>query len=187
MSEQDDYADSVGRAFHNVEVSIRDEKGQEVAVGEEGVLFVKSKLIFDGYIDQEEETKKVLQGEWATVYDVAKMDEEGFIYILGRQNDMILYGGINVYPQEIEQALIKCDGVEEVVVLGIKDDYWGEKVAACIKGNASLASLKNDCLQTLSSYKIPRVWRKVETFPYTTGGKISRQEVRTWLEKDALR
>ena len=185
--EQDDYADSVGRAFHNVEVSIRDEKGQEVAVGEEGVLFVKSKMLFDGYIDQEEETEKVLQGDWATVYDVAKMDEEGFIYILGRQNDMILYGGINVYPQEIEQVLIKCDGVEEVVVLGIKDEYWGEKVAACIKGNASLASLKNDCLHTLSSYKIPRVWRKVETFPYTTGGKISRQEVRTWLEKDALR
>ncbi len=184
--EQVDYADSVGRAFHNVEISIRDEKGQEVAIGEEGVLFVKSKLIFDGYINQEEETKKVLQGEWATVYDVAKMDEEGFIYILGRQNDMILYGGINVYPQEIEQALIKCDGVEEVVVVGIKDDYWGEKVAACIKGSASLASLKKDCLQTLSSYKIPRVWRKVETFPYTTGGKISRQEVRKWLEKDAL-
>lgn len=185
-NEQDDYADSVGRVFHNVEVSIRDEKGQEVVAGEEGVLFVKSNMLFDGYIDQEEETKKVLQGEWATVYDVAKMDEEGFIYILGRQNDMILYGGINVYPQEIEQALIKCDGVEEVVVLGIKDEYWGEKVVACIKGNASLASLKNACLQALSSYKIPRVWRKVETFPYTTGGKISRQEVRKWFEKDAL-
>ncbi len=67
-----DYADSVGRPFHNVEVSIRDEQGQEVAVGEEGVLFVKSNLIFDGYIDQEEETKKVLQGEWATNYDVAE-------------------------------------------------------------------------------------------------------------------
>ncbi len=72
------------------------------------------------------------------------------------------------------------------VVVGIKDEYWGEKVAACIKGNASVASLKNDCLQTLASYKIPRIWRKVETFPYTTGGKISRQEVRKWLEKDAL-
>ena len=184
--EQTDYADSVGRAFHNVEVSIRDEQGQEVAVGEEGILFVKSKLIFDGYIDQVEETKKVLQGDWATNYDVARMDEEGYTYILGRKNDMILYGGINVYPQEIEQALIKCEGVDEVVVLGMKDEYWGEKVAACFKGSVSIASLKNYCLQTLTSYKIPRVWRKVEQFPYTTGGKISRQEIRKWLEKDEI-
>lgn len=182
--EQVDYADSVGRPFHNVEVSIRDEQGQEVAVGEEGVLFVKSNLIFNGYIDNEEETKKVLQGEWATNYDVARMDKKGYIYILGRQNDMILYGGINVYPQEIEQALVKCDGVEEVAVLGVRDEYWGEKVAACYKGNASLADVKNYCLETLTSYKIPRIWRKVETFPYTTGGKISRQEIRKWLEKD---
>lgn len=185
-NEQIEYADSVGRAFHNVEVSIRDEKGKEVSTGEEGVLFVKSNMLFDGYIDQKEETKKVLQGDWATVYDVAKMNEEGYIHILGRKNDMILYGGINVYPHEIEQALIKCDGVEEVVVLGINDEYWGEKIAACIKGNVSVASLKNYCLHTLSSYKIPRVWRKIEQFPYTTGGKISRQEVRKWLEKDAL-
>ena len=185
-NEQEDYADSVGRPFHNVEVSIRNEQGQQVAVGEEGILFVKSNLVFDGYIDQEEETKKVIQGEWATNYDVARMDEKGYTYILGRKNDMILYGGINVYPQEIEQALIKCDGVEEVVVLGIKDEYWGEKVAACIKGNVSLAALKNYCLETLTSYKIPRIWRKVETFPYTTGGKISRQEIRKWLEKDEI-
>lgn len=184
--EQNDYADSVGRVFHNVEVSIRNEEGHEVAVDEEGVLFVKSNMIFDGYINQEDETKKVLQEDWATVHDVAKIDEKGYIYILGRKNDMILYGGINVYPQEIEQALIKCDGVEEVAVLGIQDEYWGEKVVACIKGNVSISSLKNYCLQTLTSYKIPRVWRKVENFPYTTGGKISRQELRKWFEKDEI-
>lgn len=183
-NDQIEYSDSVGRACHNVEVSIRDEKGQEVAVGEEGVLFVKSNMLFDGYIGQEEETKKVLQGEWATVYDVAKMNEKGYIHILGRKNDMILYGGINVYPHEIEQALMKCEGVEEVVVFGIKDEHWGEKIAACIKGNVSIPSLKNYCLQTLSSYKIPRVWHKVEQFPYTTGGKVSRLEVRNWFEKD---
>ena len=85
---------------------------------------------------------------------------------------MILYGGINVYPQEIEQALIKCDGVEEVAVFGIQDEYWGEKVAACIKGNVSLSSLKNYCLQTLTSYKIPRIWRKVENSPTQREGKF---------------
>lgn len=185
-NEQIQYADSVGRVFHNVEISIRNEKGEEVGVGEEGVLYVKSKMLFDGYLNNEEETKKVLQGDWATVYDIAKIDEEGYLYILGRQNDMIIYGGMNIYPQEIEQVLIKYDGVEEAIVLGVKDEYWGEKVAAFIKGNVPLSSLKNYCLQNLSSYKIPRVWRKVENFPHTTGGKISRQEVRKWFEKGKL-
>ncbi|MCQ6276817.1 AMP-binding protein [Bacillus sp. V3B] len=185
-NEQIEYADSVGRVFHNVEISIRDEEGQEVDIGEEGTLYVKSKMLFDGYLNNEKETKRVLQGDWATVYDIAKMDEEGYVYILGRQNDMIIYGGINIYPQEIEQILKKYEGVEEVVVLGVKDEYWGEKVVACIKGDVSLSSLKNDCLQILSSYKIPRIWRKVDHFPYTTGGKISRQEVRKWLEDGEL-
>jgi long-chain acyl-CoA synthetase len=185
-NEQIQYADSVGRVFHNVEISIRNEKGEEVGVGEEGVLYVKSKMLFDGYLNNEEETKKVLQGDWATVYDIAKIDEEGYLYILGRQNDMIIYGGMNIYPQEIEQVLIKYDGVEEAIVLGVKDEYWGEKAAAFIKGNVPLSSLKNYCLQNLSSYKIPRVWRKTENFPHTTGGKISRQEVRKWFEKGKL-
>ena len=185
-NEQIQYADSVGRVFHNVEISIRNKKGEEVHAGEEGVLYVKSNMLFDGYLNNEEETKKVLQGDWATVYDIAEIDEEGYVYILGRQNDMIIYGGMNIYPQEIEQVLIKYNGVEEAIVLGVKDAYWGEKVAAFIKGNVSLPSLKKYCLQTLSSYKIPRIWRKVENFPHTTGGKISRQEVRKWFEKGEL-
>lgn len=179
--EQHEYPDSVGRAFHNVELSIRNQEGQEAAIGEEGVLYVKSKMLFDGYINNKEETNKVLQGEWATVYDIAKRNEEGYVYILGRQNDMILYGGMNIYPQEIEQVLKKCEGVEEAVVVGIKDDHWGEKVAACIKGDVSLHTLKRYCLQHLTSYKVPRLWKKTEAFPYTTGGKISRQEVRKWF------
>ena len=179
--EQQEYADSVGRAFHNVELSIRNQKGHEVEVGEEGVLYVKSNMLFDGYINNEEETNKVLHGEWATVHDVAKRDEEGYIYILGRQNDMILYGGINIYPQEIEQILKKCEGVEEAVVLGIKDEHWGEKVATCIKGDVPLDELKRFCLENLTAYKVPRLWKKTEAFPYTTGGKISRQEVRKWF------
>ncbi|WP_445492704.1 AMP-binding protein [Niallia sp. 03133] len=186
-NEQISYGDSVGKAFHNVEVSIRNEKGQELAVGDEGILYVKSNMLFDGYLNNKEETQKVLQGDWATVYDIARRDENGYIYILGRQNDMILYGGMNIYPQEIEQILLKFEGVEEVVVLGVKDEYWGEKTAAFIKGNIPLSALKNYCLQTLSSYKIPRIWRKMDHFPYTTGGKISRQEVRKWFENGELR
>lgn len=185
-SEQKQHAASVGRPFHNVEICIRGKNGP-VPPGEEGLLYVKSKMLFDGYIDNEEETKKVLQGEWATVYDMAKMDEEGFLYILGRQNDMILYGGTNIYPQEIEEALKKCPGVEEAVVFGIKDEHWGEKPVACIKGDVSISSVKHYCLQTLAAYKIPRAFRKVENFLYTTGGKISRRELRRLFEQGVLK
>lgn len=182
--QQTERPDSVGKAFHNVEVKVVDEEGREVGAGEAGTLYVKSNMLFDGYLNNEEETNKVLQGEWATVHDIAKMDEEGYVYILGRKNDMILYGGINIYPQEIEKVLREFPGVEEAVVVGVKDEYWGEKVAACVKGNVSLHELKQFCRLKLSPYKVPRLFRQVDSFPYTTGGKISRRVVKKQLEQE---
>ncbi|GEN45714.1 AMP-binding protein [Alkalibacillus haloalkaliphilus] len=178
------YADSVGKAFHNVEIKICGDDGKEVPSGEAGVLYVRSKMLFDGYLNNEEETDNVFDGEWATVHDIAKKDENGFIYILGRKNDMILYGGINIYPQEIEEVLKGIESVEEVAVFGAKDAYWGEKVAAYIKGDVTIRELKSYCLDYLPAYKIPRIWRKVDHFPYTSGGKISRKEIKKWLEEE---
>ncbi|MBR3120868.1 MAG: AMP-binding protein [Oceanobacillus sp.] len=177
------YDTSVGKAFHNVEICIMKEDGKKAEVGEEGILYVKSNMFFDGYIDNPGETKKVLQGDWATVYDVAKMDEDGYIYILGRKNDMILYGAYNIYPQEIEKMLKSHLGVKEAAVIGISDVYWGEKVAAFIQGDVSIQSLKNYCLKNLAAYKIPRIWRKIDSFPETAGGKVSRQELKKRFEQ----
>ncbi|MFC3039799.1 AMP-binding protein [Virgibacillus xinjiangensis] len=182
--EQAEHGDSVGRPFHNVEVTIRREDGEEAEPGEEGVLYARSRMIFDGYMDNEEATAEVFAGEWATVHDIARQDEDGFVYIVGRKNEMILYGGMNIYPQEIEQVLKKIPGVEEAVVFGVKDKYWGEKVAAVYQGNISIRELKAHCLKHLSTYKIPRVWRKMEQLPHTTGGKVSRREARNWLETE---
>ena len=175
------YDPSVGRPFHNVEVCIRKEDGSEAKTGEEGILYIKSRMVFDSYINNPLETSKVRKGEWATVYDIARMDENGYIYILGRKNDMILYGAYNIYPQEIEKVIRSYDGVEEAAVIGVKDDYWGEKVAAFVKGDVNLGSLKSYCLKNLSAYKIPRIWRKLDSFPETTGGKISRQQLKKLL------
>lgn len=183
-NEQLVYGDSVGKAFHNVEINIRREDGKEAPPGEAGVLYVKSNMLFDGYLNNKEETENVFDGEWATVHDIAKKDKNGFVYILGRRNDMILYGGMNIYPQEIEKVLKKLEGVKEAVVFGVKDEYWGEKMAACIKGEVTIRALKAYCLDHLTAYKIPRIWRKVDSFPYTTGGKISRKELRKRLEDE---
>ncbi|GAB3056306.1 AMP-binding protein [Virgibacillus ainsalahensis] len=185
--EQTNYGDSVGRAFHNVEISIRNEEEMEVDTGEAGVLYVRSNMLFDGYINNKEETEKAFAGEWATAQDIAKRDEEGFVYILGRKNDMILYGGTNIYPQEIERVLKDMDGVEEAVVFGVKDAYWGEKVAACIKGDVTIRALKAYCRQCLSAYKIPRIWRRIDCVPHTSGGKVSRQELRKYVETGVLK
>ncbi|MBP2076846.1 long-chain acyl-CoA synthetase [Oceanobacillus polygoni] len=174
---------SVGKAFHNVEICIMKEDGEKAEVGEEGILYVKSNMFFDGYINNPVETKKVLQGDWATVYDIAKMDEAGYIYILGRKNDMILYGAYNIYPQEIEKVLKSYHGVKEAAVIGISDAYWGEKVAAFIEGDVSIQSLKTYCLKNLAAYKIPRIWREIDSFPETAGGKISRQELKKQFEQ----
>ncbi|WP_085992276.1 AMP-binding protein [Oceanobacillus senegalensis] len=176
------YDSSVGRPFHNVEILIRKEDGSEAKIGEEGTLYVKSRMVFDGYINNQLETNKVKMGEWATVHDIAKIDENGYIYILGRKNDMILYGAYNIYPQEIEHVMSSFGGVEEVAVVGIPDKYWGEKVAVFVKGDVSLRSLKSYCLQHLSTYKIPRIWRKLDFFPKTTGGKISRQQLKEMVQ-----
>ncbi|WP_339229056.1 AMP-binding protein [Oceanobacillus sp. FSL K6-2867] len=177
------YDTSVGKVFHNVEICIMKEDGEKAVVGEEGILYVKSNMFFDGYINNSAETKKVLQGDWATVYDIAKMDEAGYIYILGRKNDMILYGAYNIYPQEIEKVLKSHHGVKEAAVIGIRDAYWGEKVAAFIAGDVSIQSLKNYCLKNLTAYKIPRIWRKIDSFPETAGGKISRQKLKERFEQ----
>lgn len=180
------YGDSVGRPFHNVEISIRTEGGEEASPGEAGELYVRSPMLFDGYLKNEELTENVTANGWATVHDIAKRDEDGYVYILGRKNDMILYGGINIYPQEIEKVLKNIEKVEEVAVFGVKDSYWGEVVAACIKGDVSIKELKSYCLNQLSPYKIPRIWRKINHFPYTSGGKISRKELKKWLEDEIV-
>lgn len=88
-----------------------------------------------------------------TVRDVGYQDEEGFIYIVGREKNMIIFGGINIFPEEIESVLQTHPAVDEIVVVGIKDSYWGEKPVAIVKGSATKQQLKSFCLQRLSSLK----------------------------------
>ncbi|GGC78063.1 acyl-CoA synthetase [Thalassobacillus devorans] len=185
-NEQTAHGDSVGRPVHNVDMVIRREDGREARPNEAGILYVKSPMLFDGYLNDKEENQNAWDGEWATVHDLVKKDKNGFVYVIGRKNDMILYGGINIYPQEIEKVLKKMDNVEEAVVCGVNDPYWGEKIAACIKGDVSITALKSHCLKQLTPYKIPRIWKKVTHFPYTSGGKIARKEVRKWLEVEQV-
>ncbi|MBM6646406.1 acyl-CoA synthetase [Bacillus sp. RIT 809] len=173
---------SVGKPCHNVQVRVCNEVGEEVQVGEVGTVYVKSDQFFMGYVSDGAIIPQLSKDGWMTVQDVGYQDEEGFIYIVGREKNMILFGGINIYPEEIESLLYTHPAVEEIVVVGVKDNYWGEKPVAIVKGSATKQQLKSFCLQRLSSFKIPKKWHFVDEIPYTNSGKIARVAAKDMIE-----
>lgn len=176
---------SIGKPFNGVEVSIRKPDGREASEGEVGQVYIKSNMIFSGYFNNEEETKQVIQGEWATVGDLAMRDSEGFLYMVGRNKNMMISGGLNIYPEEIEKVLLALEEIEETVVVGVPDSYWGQKVVALIKLREGAELNDQDifavCRKHLASYKCPKEIMRVNSFPYTTSGKISRTKINDWL------
>ena len=168
---------SVGKPCHNVEIQIRRTDGKSANTNEPGKIYVKSEMIFLGYLPCKQESIRDEHG-WITVDDMGYLDEDGFLYIAGREKNMILYGGINIFPEEVEKVLSLHPDVEEVAVVGLSDPYWGQIVAAAVKGNAALVDLKKICRENLASFKIPRKWVYVNEMPHTTSGKIARPQVK---------
>jgi long-chain acyl-CoA synthetase len=168
---------SVGKAFPGIEVTIKDRNGENLLSGEVGLLHVKSSMIFSGYLH--EPLDQLL--EEITVGDLAYIDEQGFITLVGREKNMIISGGLNIYPEEIEQHLKSIEAIEEVVVAGLVDDYWGEKVIAFIKWKQDhfegKQSLTDYCRKGLASYKCPKAFYSVDHIPYTISGKVARNEL----------
>ncbi|WP_260631044.1 AMP-binding protein [Bacillus sp. S/N-304-OC-R1] len=180
-----DKAGSVGKPCTGVEVQIRKADNQIAQPQETGKIFVRSKLIFTGYLDPETHAIQTIQDEngWATVNDMGYLDEDGFLYIAGRENNMIIYGGINIFPEEVETILALHPDVEEVAVIGVSNSYWGQIVTAVIKGHAEKLELKRLCKRHLSAYKTPRKWYFLDELPYTTSGKIARSELKEMIER----
>ncbi|WP_237389734.1 AMP-binding protein [Bacillus sp. USDA818B3_A] len=177
-------AATVGKPCYGVEVQIRLQDQVLAKPNEIGKIYVRSGLIINGYMDHDGSTVQSIQDEegWATVHDMGYFDEEGYLYITGREQNMILYGGINIFPEEIEKVISLHPDVEEVAVIGLPDSYWGQVVAAAVKGKGSPVELKRLCKKYLSSYKIPRKWFFLSEMPYTTSGKIARAELIKQME-----
>jgi long-chain acyl-CoA synthetase len=177
-------AATVGKPCYGVEVQIRLQDQVLAKPNEIGKIYVRSGLIINGYIDHDGRTVHSIQDEegWATVHDMGYFDEDGYLYITGREQNMILYGGINIFPEEIEKVISLHPDVEEVAVIGLADSYWGQVVAAAVKGKGSPLELKRLCKKYLSSYKIPRKWFFLSELPYTTSGKIARAELIKQME-----
>ncbi|WP_370223161.1 AMP-binding protein [Cytobacillus sp.] len=182
----EDKAGSVGKPCHGVEIEIRGTDSRKLAPYEIGKIYVRSELIFDGYLSNEIIHSIKDQDGWATVDDMGYVDDEGYLYISGRQKNMILYGAINIFPEEIEKVISLHPDVEEAAVIGLEDQYWGQIAAAVIKGKTDVLELKRLCKKHLASYKVPRKWIFTEEMPYTAGGKIARAQLKESIESKVI-
>jgi acyl-CoA synthetase (AMP-forming)/AMP-acid ligase II len=174
---------SCGRAAPGVELAVLDDAGQPVAVGQPGELFVRRyEGVFEAYYKNEAATLDTARGEWLSVGDVAWRDDEGFVYICDRKRDMIISGGVNIYPAEIEDVLHRHPAVEDAAVFGVPDPEWGERVHAALqlRAGATLtdAEARAFCRQHLADYKTPREVSFHPEFPRDSAGKLVKRLLR---------
>lgn len=173
---------SVGPPFAVTLVKLLDDGGREVPVGEVGELYSLSPYIFNGYFNQPAETAAALREGWITVGDLARRDEDNFLYIVDRKKDMVVTGGLNVYPREIEETLHRHPAVLEAAVIGVPDEHWGEALQAYIAVtpgmNVRSAELEGYCRNELAGYKIPKLFRFVDALPRNAGGKVLKADLR---------
>jgi len=173
---------SCGRPSLLFEVRLVDANDQEVPVGQVGELTVRSEAMTKGYWELPEETDKLLAGGWLHTGDFARQDEAGFVYIVDRKNDMIISGGKNVYPREVEEVLYSHPAVLETSVIGVPDPHWGESVKAVVvlksEASATEEELIAFCKTNLASYKKPRTIEFRETLPKSATGKILKRMLR---------
>ena len=172
---------SIGVPMPGTNVRIVNEQGENVPPGEAGELCVAGPQIMQGYWNKNDETQKVLKDGWLRTGDIARMDKDGFFFIVDRKKDMILVSGFNVFPTEVEAVISEHPKVLEVAVVGVPHKVAGEAVKAFIipKDNSlTELELKEFCKERLVSYKVPRNFEFRDTLPKTNVGKILRRELR---------
>ena len=181
---------TVGTVHPHVEIKIIDpESGAIVPRGTAGELCTRGYSVMLGYWDNPEDTKAIIdETRWLHSGDIAVMDENGYVSIVGRIKDLIIRGGENISPKEIEDFLIVHEGVSDVQVIGVYSEKYGEEVMAWTKPrpgyNVSAESLHTYCKGRIATFKIPRYWKFVDAFPMTVTGKIRKIEMREISEKE---
>jgi len=173
---------SVGMGFPLCDVRLLDEAGADVALGCVGELFVSSPYLFNGYWERPEETAACMRGPWISAGDLARQDADGCYYIVDRKKDMVISGGFNVYPREIEEILLQHPAISECAVIGLPDARWGERLRACVVlkagARASNEEIKDFCRGALADYKVPRDVVTVEELPRNANGKVLKRILR---------
>jgi long-chain acyl-CoA synthetase len=134
-----------------------------------------------GYWRDPVATARVWRDDAFTVGDVGRLADDGYLYLDGRRDDLVISGGVNVYPAEVEAALAELAGVQEVAVFGLEDDDWGERVCAAVVGDVDEERMRNHAAVRLAPYKRPKSYFLVDDLPHTATGKLCRGAVAQWL------
>ncbi|MFV2010835.1 MULTISPECIES: class I adenylate-forming enzyme family protein [unclassified Micromonospora] len=178
-----DRAGSVGHPWFWNEVRLVDEDGAQVGPGEPGELYARSPLLLTGYLNDEEATRAGYDADgFFSVGDIAVRDEEGFISIVDRKKDMIIAGGVNIFPREIEEVIARHGPVDEVAVVGVPDEVYGERIAAFVVSRygqqIDVSALDGYVREHVARYKVPREWHLVDQLPRNPSGKILKRTIR---------
>lgn len=174
---------TVGRVFPHVEISIQNSNGQIVERGTPGELCTRGYSVMCGYWNNEEATRQSIDaGGWMHSGDLASMDELGYVRIVGRLKDMIIRGGENIYPAEIEAALHTHPDVSEAHIVGVPSQKYGEEVMAWVRikvaNSITEIELRSYCLERMAAFKVPKYWRFIDALPMTVTGKVQKYRLR---------
>jgi len=170
----------VGQPFPYTEVKLLNEAGAECAPNEVGELFTLSPCLFNGYWKRDDETDAAFRDGWVTVGDMARKDEDGFLYIVDRKKDMVISGGYNIYPREIEEFLLAHPSINDVAVIGVPDEKWGERLRAFVvsEDTVDADAVAGFCEGELSDFKIPKEIVAIDKLPRNANGKVLKTELR---------
>lgn len=172
---------SVGRAQAAVEVRIGDADGNALPAGEIGEIMVRGATVMPGYWQNPEATAKTLKEGWLMTGDIGSLDEAGYLTLQDRSKDMIITGGSNVYPREVEEVLLSHPQVVEVSVVGRPHPEWGEEVVAFVVGEATDAALDDLCLANIARFKRPKAYLRLQELPKNNYGKVLKTALREML------
>ncbi len=174
---------TVGRPLPGVEVRIVAPDGADRPVGETGELWVRGPAVFPGYWRRPEATAAAFVDGWFRTGDLGERSADGYVTLRGRASDLVISGGFNVYPREIEEVLLEQPGVREAAVVGLPDERRGEVPVASFAGDADPAALEVACRRLLASFKVPRSFVRVEALPRNAMGKVEKGRLREMLAK----
>jgi acyl-CoA synthetase (AMP-forming)/AMP-acid ligase II len=174
---------SVGYARSGVDVAVLAEDGTPAAIGEIGEIVCRGDVVMSGYWKNPEATAATLQAGWLHTGDMGSFDARGFLTLRDRSKDVVISGGSNIYPREVEEVLMEHPGVSEACVVGAPDPEWGEVVVAFIIGSASPAELDAHLLERIARFKRPKRYEFVDEIPKNSYGKVLKRELRGRLAK----
>lgn len=181
---------SVGTARTDVEVLVVDDDGNPLPTGGIGEILVRGDVVMPGYWNEPQATAATLRNGWLHTGDVGSFDEDGYLTLRDRSKDLIISGGMNIYPREVEETLLRHPGVQAVAVVGRPDPTWGESVVAFIVADNPSAApqpadLDRTCLDSIARYKRPKEYRFVDTLPTNNYGKVVKRDLRDLLASES--